>query len=804
MSKNDPTQDGLPADLARLRVRVAELEREQAKHTATIQELALTKRHLDDAQRIAKLGNWYWDLKSGEILWSDGFYQVFGRDAASGPLTVEALMEFLHPDDRDRVSQAVDDAIAGRRPYRIDYRVRRTDNGEERWVHAEGEVPQDAEGNPLALVGTIQDITEQKLTMDALQASEERNRLLLEHAGLGIGYYDMDGNLLQLNRQAILNMGGLETNYVGRPVTEIFGREMGTRIMERLELTLEAGRPLVFEDCYPSPTEQSWFRSTYAIIQNAAGKPVGLQIISDDITERMKAEQALRENEEHLRILSGMVSDFIYVLDVGKDGKLEPRWSMGRVREMTGYAARTITPEFVASYFILAEDRPLFHDHLAKALAGELNRAEMRFVTRDGETRWMRSQLKPVCDLESGAVVRLFGAASDVTARHEMEDALRDREIKYRLLVENQNDLISKLDPDLRLTYASPSYCRTFDLVEEEILNQTFLDRVFAEDRPAVLVSLKRAMEPPYQSYHEDRSQTSEGQRWFGWSERAVLDADGRVTEIVSVGRDITARVKAENKLQEYADRLEEMVDERTKALKATQEQLVQSERLAVLGQLAGGVGHELRNPLGVIANAVYLLRQVLAEQEPDLEAIEEYLDIMNGEVRRAEQIVVDLLNFARARPVLRQQLSLPEVVNDVLVGHPTPAGIEIVTEIPADLPAVICDSNQLDIVLGNVIQNGLQAMPDGGSLTLRAAVSEDYVAVAVGDTGVGIPPEQQAKIFEPLFTTKARGIGLGLALSKRLIEANGGRIEFESQVGLGSEFVIYVPIAGKEAQERP
>jgi PAS domain S-box-containing protein len=266
-------------------------------------------------------------------------------------------------------------------------------------------------------------------------------------------------------------------------------------------------------------------------------------------------------------------------------------------------------------------------------------------------------------------------------------------------------------------------------------------------------------------------------------------------------GLDITKRVRAEairaqaeQALKEYSEHLEDMVEERTRELREAQGELILKERLATLGQLAGGVGHELRNPLGVISNAVYYLNMVLPDAD---ETTQEYLDILSLEVRNADKIVTDLLDFARTQVPDKRKVQASALVNQALERLPLPEDVELITDTPADLPAVFADPGHVEMVLGNLIANACQAMPEGGKLTIEARLEGDQVALSVADTGCGISPENMTKLFEPLFTTKAKGIGLGLAISKSLVEANGGSIGAESEEGRGSTFTVCLPIEG-------
>jgi len=266
-------------------------------------------------------------------------------------------------------------------------------------------------------------------------------------------------------------------------------------------------------------------------------------------------------------------------------------------------------------------------------------------------------------------------------------------------------------------------------------------------------------------------------------------------------------RKQAEKKLKEYSERLEEMVEERTQELQDAQERLVRREKLAILGQLSGGVGHELRNPLGVISNAVYYLNMTLPDAD---ETTKEYLDIISDEVRNATKIVSDLLDFSRTRLAQREESEVPALVARVLDKHPPPEEVQVTTEIAPHLPSVYVDPQQIEMVLGNLVTNAYQAMPEGGQLIIKTSEvagkppksstssvePSGWVSLSITDTGAGISPENMKKIFEPLFTTKAKGIGLGLTVSRNLVEASGGSIEVESEEGVGSTFTVWLPLA--------
>jgi signal transduction histidine kinase len=248
--------------------------------------------------------------------------------------------------------------------------------------------------------------------------------------------------------------------------------------------------------------------------------------------------------------------------------------------------------------------------------------------------------------------------------------------------------------------------------------------------------------------------------------------------------------------LSGQAKEAEQEIRQRNKELRDAQEQLIRKEKLAVLGQLAGGVGHELRNPLAAIKNTAYFLDMVLEEPDPK---VKEMLEILEKKVDTCERIINSLLDFARVKSPTRRKvdIDIKEMVQETLSRIAVPESVEVVSQLNGTLPAILTDPDQLVQVFGNIILNAAQAMPDGGQLIVESQVpSPEWVAVSFTDTGVGIPEENLGRLFEPLFTTKAKGIGLGLAVTKTLVEGHGGRIEVASEMGVGTTFTVRLPIS--------
>ncbi len=249
---------------------------------------------------------------------------------------------------------------------------------------------------------------------------------------------------------------------------------------------------------------------------------------------------------------------------------------------------------------------------------------------------------------------------------------------------------------------------------------------------------------------------------------------------------EIARRKKAELQLEKYSKDLEKIVEERTY-------QLREKERMAAIGATAGMVGHDLRNPLQSIIGEVFLAKAEI-EELPDSEQkvnLQENIEVITEQADYMNKIVSDLQTFVKPVEPQTQIVKLKPLIATLLAQVNIPADIQTTMQVPNEL-TVKADPQLLKRVLINLLTNALQAMPQGGELTIEVQTSKNrQVQIAVKDTGVGIPEEIKPKIFTPLFTTKPKGQGFGLAVCKRVIEAQGGKIYFESQQGKGTTFTI-------------
>lgn len=275
-----------------------------------------------------------------------------------------------------------------------------------------------------------------------------------------------------------------------------------------------------------------------------------------------------------------------------------------------------------------------------------------------------------------------------------------------------------------------------------------------------------------------------------------LADANGNVTHVISVvgqaGESAASAQQLEEELERYAQ-------ERTRALRDIQDQLLRKERLMVLGQLAAGLAHQIRNPLGAIANAIALVRRQLGNVENSV--VKEALQIASDEIWEANRIIGDLLEYARIRPPTVGETRLLDVIKGAVDHEPMPPHIEIEVDVP-DI-AVAVDERQIREALRNLIRNAREAMLTAGKLTFRAKLANQFVELRVEDTGEGVAEGQRALLFEPLVTSKPLGIGLGLPTARALVMNQGGTLDcVEAQKPPGACFLMRLPLPKTQEEE--
>ncbi len=257
-------------------------------------------------------------------------------------------------------------------------------------------------------------------------------------------------------------------------------------------------------------------------------------------------------------------------------------------------------------------------------------------------------------------------------------------------------------------------------------------------------------------------------------------------------------RIKINEKLTEYSERLESMVEERTRELRETQKQLMQKEMLAAIGELAGGVSHELLNPLGAIKNAAYFMKM---ESDTLPDDLQESISIIENETENAKYILTTLQDFAQPRQPFMVNVDIHAFLQRFISQYNIPQAINATLNFCDSETIIYADQVQLSRVLDSIITNSIQAIPEGGDLSISTEVAENEIALIFKNSGNGIPDDKLDQLFEPLYTTKAKGIGLGLTISRNLIEKHGGRIKISSDESVGTTTTITLPTVSEKVK---
>jgi PAS domain S-box-containing protein len=373
--------------------------------------------------------------------------------------------------------------------------------------------------------------------------------------------------------------------------------------------------------------------------------------------------------------------------------------------------------------------------------------------------RYLETQFIPI---SNNRIAVLF---KDVTERKKSEAALIDSEERLRIYLETTPTAVFVATPDGKYLFVNEGGTKLLGYSKDEFLSIN-ISKVLHEDDLEKGIRMFNSVKQTGKSRGELSLKRKDGSK-VNVIITATKLPDGN---FIANCEDITERKKLE-------------------------EQLQANERLATIGSTAGMVGHDIRNPLQAIVGDVFLLKDYLT-MVPEAEIKKDIYESLNGiekNVNYVNKIVADLQDFARPLNPEYSKASLSNLINESLKTIDLPDNVNLKITITGD-PTVETDSTFVQRALTNIVNNAIQAMPNGGKLTIQGATNQKNTTIIVEDTGVGIPKELQPKLFTPLTTTKAKGQGLGLAVVKRLIETLNGRVYVESEVGKGTKFTIELP----------
>src|SRR5216683_2258792 len=577
----------------------------------------------------------------------------------------------------------------------------------------------------------------------------------------------LDGQIRAVNRSFSDLVDTPFQQIIGRPLTDFVQESNGDgeklverampRFMERrqwagvVQVRLKSQSSVFYFDCV-----------AHAMMRGDTVQ--GITVLARDVT-------ALRKNEARFTELFESLQEGIYITT--PDGViLDVNPALVR---MLGYDSKEdVLKRQVPEIFVDRTERKIAKDQIEHQPM--IQGREITLIRKDGTSIVCLNTATAVRD-NGGHVVRYQGALMDITERREMERRLHQQQEFARRLVDNFPDLILVLDAAAHYTFVSPRCKEVLGYDVEELQDMEFGGRTHPEDLPTAL-TLYRDIVAGKQTFAslEVRVRHKQGDwRRIRFNFSPLCNEKGDIEGVVLSGRDVTD-------------------------LKRLEEQLIQAEKLAAMGQMLAGVAHELNNPLTAILGVTELLR----EREGTDDSSKRQLDLTHRQARRAARIVQNLLEFSRPASPQKRPLDVNSLLERTLQLHDHSLrrnNIAVDFRPQPDLPGVIGDANQLIQVFLNLVTNAEQAIleiRDTGRIQIRPSHNDNHVMVTVQDDGIGIRPEALPRIFDPFYTTKrpGGGTGLGLSICMSIIREHGGNIEAETFPAGGSAFTIYLPVA--------
>jgi PAS domain S-box-containing protein len=700
--------------------------------------------------------------------------------------------EFLHPVDKWRLMLLFRRIIKlGRQPRYLEFRAVRRD-GSVLYLWSKPSRFK-VNGKTVGFQAIIVDITRRKETERKLAETNKKFEMLLETATEGIAIIDPDENLTFANKAFTNIVGYKEKELLGLNIRKLADekslREIRREVekkggISRYELVIrrkDGKQRIVQVSATPLFGKNRIYMGTMAIVM--------------DVTEQKKMKEKIRESEERFKKLIEYAPDTIFVMD--SNGTFINGNKQAEI--LTGYKRKELVGKNIFKMGLLSENSlQKAAEDLKKNIRGEKTGPhEFELIKKDGTRIFTENSSFPVT---RGNKVEVIGISRDITERKRMEEALRESEKKYRTLFESANDSLVLLDVSGRIVDVNKRAEEVFGGSREELLGKHFteIEVIAQKDLPQVMDVFLRILEGE-EGYLSIVIRNKQGQERHLECSSSIIRTDDAIGGILIIARDVTERNYMQQKLEEYSQQLETLVEKRTKQLKETQEQLLKSERLAAVGQVAAMVGHDLRNPLASISGAAYYLKKKLGKRL-DKKA-KSILEIIEREIKYSNKIINDLVEYSREIRLDLTEITPKAIVKNGLALAKIPKNVEVLN-LTQDEPKIKVDVDKMTRVFANFIQNAVDAMPEGGKLTILSKKSNRNIQFVFIDTGVGIAKEVMEKIWTPFFSTKAKGMGLGLPICRRIVEAHGGKISVESVVSEGTTFTVTIPVEPKPREE--
>ncbi len=728
----------------------------------------------------------------GELLheWitEDSFKRVTGYTHAELDKGENVNLSLFLPEDEPALNTELDQILRNE-PTSTTHRIH-TKSGEIRWLHIHRLPVWDTrEGRVTRFYGVAQDVTERQRAETALKESEERYRLLTETISDFVLLYDASSSKL-------LYMSPSYEKALGYTLDEINELEPSTRVHpDDLETATQAlkqvlsGKPVEGVE-YRSRTKSGdciWLEAYSNPVKDEQGNVLQVIISARDISSRKQTEMALKASEERYRIISELISDYAYFFRINPDGTRTREWMTESVIRVTGYTPDEMPQQSAELAGIFhAGDVEKAEEDIQQLLKGQQLNREFRLRTKQGELRWLNVFRRPVWDDDHTHVIGYYGVAQDITERKQVELALQASEQRYRKISELISDyaFYTRINNDGTMIreWITDSFLRVTGYLPEE-LDANGAPTLF---HPESLVQLEADYQRLLQGEsisNDHRIITKQGTvRWLNLVRQPSWNkAHTRVEGYFGVARDVTEHKQIE------AQKIKLMLEQ---------------EQFAMVGHLVDALSHDFRTALATIETSRYLTERLVGDAvrpivQPKLESIQRAVNHLATQLEH-----LHMVSFL-AGPSLTE-CNLNYIVSCIITdqgGKAAQKHVNLVFKADDGMPIIRIDAVKIEKAIRHLVANALTHTPDNGTVTIYTRHTADHAIIEVQDSGTGIVPEVIERIFEPFFrgdtarTVDKGGVGLGLTIVKMIVEAHGGTVIAHSLAGMGSIFVLSLPL---------
>jgi PAS domain S-box-containing protein len=687
----------------------------------------------------------------------------------------------LHPDDADRVLANWRAGLDSGEPVEMEFRCRRAD-GTYRWFLNRNLPLRDDEGNIVKWYGILFDIDVLKKTESALQVREQQLVGIIETIPSMILSISPTGEVTHLNQRHLEYFGARFEELTNRGWAKFIHQDDLEETATSFFRSIEAGEPYnLINRLLRADGEYRWHHGTGAPLRDPDGKIIQYYGLSVDIDGWKRAEEAVRKSERELRTLIDVMPAYVgTALPDGTADFFSQRWLdyFGQTREEAmgwGWAG-VIHPDDV--------DRVLAHWQAGLA-SGEPVEQELRCRRADGVYRWFLNRNLPLRD-DEGKIVKWYGILFDIDVLKKTESALQAREQQLVGIIETIPSMLWSLWPNGEPSHLSKRFLEYFGAPFEEFLNWGWVKIIHPDDLEETGKLFARALETGGLFNVINRWRRADGEyRWHHTMGEPLRDPQGKIIQWYGLSMDIDERKRAEDHLRD------------------TRIKLSTASKIATVAELSASIAHELNQPLMAVLGNAQAAKRWLAANPPDLTETNASIERILRDIRSADETMQRIRALFKSEPYKKSDESVLDILRESLRfvhENPNKREVRIDWSIEGSLPPICVDRIQTQQVFINLILNAIEAMQgsaNAAKILLRAFVTQDHeVIVQVIDNGTGL--EDTEKIFDAFMTTKEKGMGIGLAVSRSIVEAHGGRLWAENNPDGGATFNVALPVSSK------